>query len=130
MKFKKTFVSNFEGAFRGLRNPLNSWDRSDSAFGIAHFDDATLINDDISFQWSESKSSSIKDETNYYYYGIKNWLWEQGTLKETNNLCEYAFLGPKDLDLAQRMINAGTSDSKFMRQINVSVDITAPLYWY
>ena len=43
---------------------------------------------------------------------------------------EYAFLGPKDLDLAQRMIKAGDSDSKFMRQILVSVDITAPLYWW
>ena len=34
------------------------------------------------------------------------------------------------MDLAQRMIKAGTSDSKFLRQIFVSVDITAPLYWW
>ena len=34
MKFENTVVSNFEGAFRGLRNPLESWNKSDSAFGI------------------------------------------------------------------------------------------------
>ena len=38
-------------------------------------------------------------------------------------------LGPNDLDLAQRMIKAGTPNDKFLRQIFVSVDITAPLYW-
>ena len=34
MRFENTYVSNFEGAFRGLRNPLESWKKSDSAFGI------------------------------------------------------------------------------------------------
>lgn len=38
-------------------------------------------------------------------------------------------IGPKDIELAQRMIGAGTDESKFMRQIFVSMDITAPLYW-
>ena len=37
-------------------------------------------------------------------------------------------IGPKDMDLAQRMIKAGTPNDKFLRQIFVSVDITAPLY--
>ena len=41
-----------------------------------------------------------------------------------------AAIGPKDLDLAHRMIKAGSSDRKFLRQIFVSVDITAPLYWW
>ena len=43
---------------------------------------------------------------------------------------DIAAIGPKDLDLAQRMIKAGSSDRKFLRQIMVSVDITAPLYWW
>jgi len=60
-----------------LRNPLESWDKSDSYF-----------NGDI------------------------------------------GHLGAKDIDLAQRMIKAGDSDSKFLRQILVCVDITAPLYWW
>ena len=39
-------------------------------------------------------------------------------------------LGPNDLDLAKRLCKAGTDHRKFLRQIFVSVDITAPLYWY
>lgn len=39
-------------------------------------------------------------------------------------------LGPNDLDLAQRMIGAGTDESKFMRQIGVCFDIDAPFYWW
>lgn len=38
-------------------------------------------------------------------------------------------IGPKDLALARKLIAAGTDHSKFMRQILVSMDITAPLYW-
>lgn len=43
---------------------------------------------------------------------------------------ENDILGPNDLDLAQRLIRAGSDHRKFMRQIFVSVDITAPLYWW
>ena len=39
-------------------------------------------------------------------------------------------LGPNDLSLARRLIRAGSDHRKFMRQIFVSVDITAPLYWW
>jgi len=68
---------NFENAIRGARNPLNSWDRSDS------------------------------------YY-------ENGQFK----------LGEADLNLAVRLCKAGTDHRKFIRQIFVSVDINAPLYWW
>ena len=39
-------------------------------------------------------------------------------------------LGPNDLDLARRLARAGSDHRKFLRQIFVSVDITAPLYWW
>ncbi len=39
-------------------------------------------------------------------------------------------LGENDLDLARRLAHAGTDHRKFLRQIFVSVDITAPLYWW
>lgn len=76
MDFKNVQVFNFEGAIRGMRNPMNSWDKSDS-----------------------------KEE--------------RGTF----------IIGPNDLSLMQRLINGGSEHRKFMRQIFVSVDITAPLYW-
>ena len=50
-------------------------------------------------------------------------------IKENNNIYEVINLGPNDIDLAQRMIAAGSPNDKFLRQIGVSVDIAAPLYW-
>ena len=58
------------------------------------------------------------------------WLCNQGILQQNGDAIEAFYFGPKDLDLAQRMIKAGSSDRKFLRQIMVSVDITAPLYWW
>ena len=78
IKIENIEVFNFGGAFRGLRNPMNSWNKTDSY---------------------------IDALTNKY------------------------IIGENDLKLAQRMIGAGTDESKFMRQIFVS-DITAPLYWW
>lgn len=83
MKFENTEVMNFENAIRGMRNPLESWDKSDSEEGI------------------ELQSKGI-------YYKI----------------------GENDLELMQTLIKAGSEHRKFMRQIFVSVDITAPLYWW
>ena len=133
MVFENTYVSNFEGAFRGLRNPLESWERSDSVFGIdseAYFDKdweiaAAYIDANEKYDYEEEYDKYYSAQEKY-----ADWLIENGILKNQNDCIEYALIGPKDLDLAHRMIKAGTSDSKFLRQINVSVDITAPLYWW
>lgn len=81
MKFENTEVWGFEHALRGMRNPLNSWDKGDSGYIDRRFNDQFYI-------------------------------------------------GENDLDLAQRLIKAGSEHRKFLRQIFVSVDITAPLYWW
>lgn len=78
MKFENTEVWGFEHALRGMRNPKNSWNKSDS-----YYDD-------------------------------------------NNNLV----IGENDMKLAQTLIKSGSEHRKFMRQIFVSVDITAPLYWW
>ena len=130
MEFKNTYVCNFENAFRGLRNPLESWDRSDSKFGIAH-------TEHCDYEWDVAKDYCEKNKFEidaFHNFTTKEqyakWLWENGILRNKDHYLEYAFIGPNDLDLAHRMIKAGTSDSKFLRQIFVSVDITAPLYWW
>lgn len=62
--------------------------------------------------------------------------WEKGdsknvTLYKRNHMEAYIFkMGEKDKALAQRLIKAGSEHRKFMRQILISVDITAPLYWF
>ena len=135
MKFEHTQVMNFEGAFRGLRNPLESWKKSDSYFGVAELEycdydyevAAKYIDANEKYDFNEEYDKW--DEANEKY---AEWLRENGVLNcdYDRNAVKYAYLGPNDLNLAQRMIKAGTSDRKFMRQIFVSVDITAPLYWW
>ena len=95
MKFENAEVWGFEHAFRGLRNPKNSWDRSDS--GKLYWDGT------------------------WYHEELKNYFTEYGV---------NFYIGENDMKLAQTLIKAGNEHRKFMRQIFVSVDITAPLYWW
>ena len=82
MKFENTEVWGFEHAIRGMRNPMESWDKSDSYYG----------NNEI---------------------GLESYV-----------------IGENDFKLAQTLIKAGPEHRKFLRQIFISVDITAPLYWW
>ena len=95
MKFENTEIWGFEHAFRGLRNPKNSWDRSDS--GKLYWDGT------------------------WYHEELKNYFTEYGV---------NFYIGENDMKLAQTLIKAGNEHRKFMRQIFVSVDIKAPLYWW
>lgn len=96
MKFEKTEVWGFEHAIRGMRNPLESWGKSDSGYGC--YDGAM---------------SFCKDCDSEKHYQCKEFV-----------------VGSNDLELMQKLIKAGSEHRKFMRQIFVSVDITAPLYWW
>ena len=130
MDFKNTETFNFKGAFRGMRNPMNSWDKSDSIFGTIDIDNDEEFTD-MCDKWILFENITIID-----YYEIlhkyEELLFEKGIMKELGNPGWYdaTILGPKDLNLAQTLIRAGSEHAKFMRQIFVSVDITAPLYWW
>lgn len=90
---KNTEVIGFDHAIRGMRNPKNSWDKSDSGW-VVDFED---------------------------------WDCGHGIPDGMGN----AFVvGDNDLDLANRLSNAGTDHRKYMRMITVYLDITAPLYWW
>jgi len=54
MKFENIKVYNFENAFRGMRNPMNSWNKSDSWFGITNIWDVNQL-DDIASAWTSLK---------------------------------------------------------------------------
>ncbi len=143
MKFQNTQVMNFQGAFRGLRNPLESWDKSDSYFGIVDIEYDDYHVDEVITSWvqnqnkirvKENKQPIEEGSKEYFDLWDKYWDWWYnqclGILQRDGDALNVACIGPKDLDLAQRMIRAGSSDRKFLRQIMVSVDITAPLYWW
>lgn len=97
IKFEHTRVMNFDGALRGMRNPLNSWDKSDSE-----------ICDNMDCEECRFRGNKCND---FAYQDLVK-------------------IGENDLKLAKKLIRAGSDHRKFMRQILVSVDITAPLYWW
>lgn len=100
LKIENTEVVGWEAAIRGMRNPKNSWEKSDS--GIC----------------------PNGTEFGYCYLDHRKYCPRQNTDDPT--FC----IGPKDLDLMTRLRNAGTDHRKFMRMIAVYLDITAPLYWW
>lgn len=131
MKFENIRVMNFENAIRGMRNPMNSWNKMDSAFGIGT-EDWTEADWSVAEAWAINDGLSIdSDEYEEAVEKYDEWLIKNGVIHrdENSNYFEYAFIGPNDMDLAQRLIKAGPEHCKFLRQIFVSMDITAPLYW-
>ena len=97
IRFENTEVMNFKGALRGMRNPLNSWDKSDSE-----------ICDNMDCAECRFRGNKCND------FGLRDLVK----------------IGENDLKLAKNLIKAGSDHRKFMRQILVSVDITAPFYWW
>lgn len=89
IKVENIEVFNLEGAIRGMRNPLNSWDKSDSKWRFV--EDPSPINPCDEFEF---------------------------------------VIGENDMNLMKRLYNAGSEHRKYLRQIFVSMDITAPLYWW
>lgn len=89
IKIENTDVYGWEAAIRGMRNPMNSWDKSDSGWGIV---------DQI--------------DTGVEPIDVPGYI-----------------VGENDLKLMKSLSKAGNDHGKFLRMINVTCDITAPLYW-
>lgn len=100
LKIENTEVIGWEHAIRGMRNPKNSWVKSDggvcATHGPAHCADCV---------YTDCHADDVEIGTKY-------------------------ILGPNDLNLMTTLRNAGTDHRKFMRMITVYLDITAPLYWW
>lgn len=134
MKFENIKVFNFEGALRGMRNPKNSWHLSDSCFGKGERDNIDGYIDEVATCWANAWANQVdfcddrdKQATYDNYY---HWLAYNGLMNLDNDIYDYAFIGPKDMKLAAALISGGSEHRKFLRQIMVTVDITAPLYWW
>ena len=97
VKIEKTEAYGWEAAIRGMRNPMNSWDKSDSYFMC---------------ESGPCEQCEHENDGRCSYWGK-----------------EYT-IGKNDLALMKKLVKAGSDHSKFMRMINVTCDITAPLYWW
>ena len=122
-------VYNMENAIRGMRNPIDSWDKSDSKFGIAslkEFEEKILPNfvKDIVDAEEDKEKKEAKAE---YFPGFYNG---EGKINVDGKYLTYALIGLKDLDLAGKLIDGGSEHRKFLRQIFVSMDIMMPLFWW
>lgn len=91
IRIEKTAVYGWRAALRGMRNPKNSWDNSDTQ-----------------------------------YYRTQPLFDYEDEDEES----EYVMLGNNDYKLATTLANAGSEHGKFLRMINVTCDIVAPLYWW
>lgn len=93
IKIENDAVYGWEAAIRGMRNPMNSWNKSDSRWANGYIDD---------------------DHKTVQYAGE----------------CNKFQLGKADRDLMRNLVAAGSDHGKFLRMINVTVDVVAPLYWW
>lgn len=100
IKIDKTEIFGLDAAIRGMRNPMNSWHNSDSGF------------------------CAILPENLHCYSGCE-FMSEEEVCK-TNCFT----IGDKDMELACKLIKAGSDHRKFMRMIHVQADILAPMYWW
>ena len=110
IRFENTVTPSadqWEAAIMGARNPMNSWEKSDTGY--------------------------IKECSTCKYYDEEDEVcradeWS-GQPINTENCYEFK-IGPNDLNLLKRLCSAGTDHRKFMRMLPVMVTITAPLYWW
>lgn len=103
IKIENTEVMGWDAAIRGMRNPMNSWEKSDSFIPC--------------YTRTKCHKCEVNQKCSYYF--------ENGVPYKKDE-----FIGPNDLDLMTRLRNSGTDHRKFMRMITVYLDITAPLYWW
>lgn len=95
IRIEKTEIYGWEAAIRGMRNPLESWDKSDSEFDYPDCLSCLHSLDDTPCK-----------------------------------LFDCAVLGENDLTLMKKLSIAGADHSKYLRFITVTVDITAPMFWW
>lgn len=102
LKVENVDVYGWEAAIRGMRNPMNSWKKSDSDW----FDSQNFC-----------KPEGVELEKNYY------WVKE--------GQCDFVYgVGPNDQKLMESLAKGGPVHAKFRRMLNITMDITAPLYWW
>lgn len=101
-------VYGFKAAIRGMRNPMNSWEKSD-----------TVVYSDCDYY--DVSGNSVNTPLSHITRSLSEDFWE---------LSSGVKIGPEDEKLMWSLIRGGSVHAKFRRMIGVSMDITAPLYWW
>lgn len=107
IKLENFEVMGWEHVIRGMRNPMNSWEKSDShSCKLSQCPECEYFNADA-FVNEDFKHMCARPNKDPHYV-----------------------VGPNDHELMMKLRKAGTDHRKFMRMITVYVDITAPMYWW
>lgn len=114
IKFENAEIVGWEHVIRGMRNPMNSWEKSDSGLGC-----------------TKRIDQNQKLETGVLLCKDCDATFDSHCICRSFQTPRQRFvIGPNDLALMKKLVKAGTDHRKFMRMITVYVDITAPLYWW
>lgn len=121
IKIEHTDVYGFEAAIRGMRNPLNSWELSDS-FECEHYEEFS--------DWCDVCEYEGCQMFKVIHTGFKD-IHTGPNEYHIECTAEHKFvIGEEDLKLMHQLALAGDDHGKFARFINVTVDIVAPTYWW
>lgn len=120
INIENTEVNGWEAAIRGMRNPMNSWEKSDSWFDFEGYYESAGDRD-CGFETISGRNILGKDSDGWSCF--ESCPFEG---YESNDM----LLGLNDHKLMMQLAKAGTEHSKYRRFITVTADITAPLYWW
>lgn len=118
IKIENTQIFGWEGAIRGARNPMNSWEKSDSWFLDSQEEGAYYYHDLIPHDDYYDHCSDYPDDREIFRERIKH------------NKDRTILIGPNDHKLLMNICKGGTEEAKWRRMVHVQMDVTAPLYWW
>lgn len=149
MKIENIKITGFQAALRGMRNPKDSWSRSDtiSIYEYLKKEPNDLVYNKLSngntgiqlfknFQ-VENRNNIFSDNMNekinnykFYFNNKSNLYLENNDITTYVDMDYIPIIGQNDMKLCKTLISGGTVHSKFARYITVTMDITASLdYW-
>ena len=139
IKIENTEVLGWEHAIRGMRNPMNSWEKSDTWF----YDYSDAEGNDICHSFNVESGIMVDsfdcDGIDVHWIEVQECPEFTRTFEHILNIEDHphnwicscpAFIGPNDHKLMMNLAKAGSVDAKYRRMIVVYADITAPLYWW
>ena len=112
IKIENTQVFGWEAAIRGARNPMNSWEKSDTFW---------LDVDNGDYQTIEGNQGP------FYHFNDEDMMKEYNV---DDFLLSGMYIGPNDHKLLMNLCKGGTEESKWRRMVHVQMDVTAPSFWW